>query len=395
MSLVAEAAEFFLNVYKRIPVNIVKGEGVWLYDDTGNQYLDLLAGIAVNALGYNHPKVIQALDKQKTRNLHLSNYFIQDVQLELARKLIQLTPFNKVFFANSGTEAIEGLLKLVKKWGNSNNKNKIISFSGSFHGRSLGAVSITGQDKYNKNFKPLLPNIHIVPFNDIQSFQESISEETCAVFFEGLSGEGGIREISSEMLEAIKKGREKYHYLIVCDEIQTGVGRTGKFYNFEDFNFQPDAMATAKGLGGGLPLAAFLVSEKLSDVFNVGEHGTTYGGNPLACATGLATVNVVSEPSFLKDVTAKGLYFKDELNKLAKSFPNLVRDVRGKGLMIGVEVDQAGDEIVEMAVRNRLIFNVAGGGTVLRFVPPLIIKKEQIDLAIEILDSIFKKLNKK
>jgi len=393
MSLVSEAEQFFLNVYKRIPVNIVKGQGVWLFDDQGNQYLDLLAGIAVNALGYNHPKVIQALDRQKSRNLHLSNYFIQDVQLDLARKLIELTPFDKVFFANSGTEAIEGLLKLVKKWGNSHNKSKIISFSGSFHGRSMGAVSITGQDKYNKNFKPLLPNIHKVPFNDINSFQEAISEETCAVFFEGLSGEGGIREISSDMLEAIKQGRERYNYLVICDEIQTGVGRTGKFYSYEYFDFQPDAIATAKGLGGGLPLAAFLVSEKLADVFNIGEHGTTYGGNPLACATGLATVNVVSEPSFLKDVAEKGRYFKDKLDKLAGTYPTLVSEVRGRGLMIGVEVNHAGDEIVDLAVRNKLIFNVAGGGKVLRFVPPLIIRKEQIDLAIEILDSIFKKLN--
>jgi len=393
MSLIPEAAQFFLNVYKRIPVHIVKGQGVWLIDDNDNKYLDLLAGIAVNALGYGHPEIIKALDKQKDKNLHLSNYFIQDVQLQLARKLILLTAFDKVFFANSGTEAIEGLLKLVKKWGNSRNKSKIISFSGSFHGRSLGAVSITGQDKYNKNFKPLLPNVHIVPFNDVAAYNDTILQDTCAVFFEGISGEGGIREIAPEMLRAIQQGRNKYNYLIVCDEIQTGVGRTGRFYNYEYFDFKPDAIATAKGLGGGLPLAAFLVSEKLADVFNIGEHGTTYGGNPLACATGLATVNVVSEPSFLKDVAENGRYFKDELIKLAKQYSKLIRDVRGKGLMLGVEVHQSADEIVDMAINEKLIFNVAGGGKVLRFVPPLIIKKEQIDLAIGILDSIFKKLN--
>jgi acetylornithine/N-succinyldiaminopimelate aminotransferase len=393
MSLVPEAEQFFLNVYKRIPVHIIKGQGVWLIDEKGDQYLDLLAGIAVNALGYGHPEIIKAIDKQKEKNLHLSNYFIQDVQLELARKLIQLTPFDKVFFANSGTEAIEGLLKLVKKWGNVRNKSKIISFTGSFHGRSMGAVSITGQDKYNKNFKPLLPNVQIVPFNDVAVFNKTISRDTCAVFFEGLSGEGGIREIAPEMLQAIQHGRDKYDYLVICDEIQTGVGRSGRFYNFEYFDFEPDAIATAKGLGGGLPLAAFLVSEKLADVFNVGEHGTTYGGNPLACATGLATVNIVSAHPFLKDVAEKGRYFKDELSKLAKAYPKLIHDVRGKGLMLGVEVNRAADEIVDMAVNKKLIFNIAGGGKVLRFVPPLIIQKEQIDLAIGILDSIFKKLN--
>jgi len=393
MSLVPEAAQYLLNVYKRIPVNIVKGKDIWLFDDQGNRYLDLLAGIAVNALGYCHPEILKALDDQKSRNLHLSNYFVQDVQLNMAKKLLELTPFDKVFFANSGTEAIEGLLKLVKKWGNAKNKNKIISFSGSFHGRSMGAVSITGQDKYNKNFKPLMPNIQTVPFNDINSFEKTISKETCAIFFEGISGEGGIKEVSDEMLQAIRNGRDKYNYLVVCDEIQTGIGRTGKFYNFEYFDFMPDAIATAKGLGGGLPLAAFLVSDKLADVFDVGEHGTTYGGNPLACATGLATVNVVSEASFLNQIVESGQYFKNALNELAQKYSNLIKDVRGKGLMIGVEVNHSGNEIVDMAIENKIIFNVAGGGKVLRFVPPLIIKKEQIDISIEVLDSIFKKLN--
>jgi len=393
MSLVAEASHYFLNVYKRIPVNIIKGEGVWLIDEKGDRYLDLLAGIAVNALGYSHPKIIAAIDKQKSRNLHLSNYFVQDIQLDLARKLVELTPFNKVFFANSGTEAIEGCLKLVKKWGNTTNKNQIISFSGSFHGRSLGSVSITGQDKYNKNFKPLLPNISIIPFNDVISFRNSISDDTCAVFFEGLSGEGGIREISAELLHAIKSGRDKHNFLVICDEIQTGVGRTGKFYNFEYFDFEPDVIATAKGLGGGLPLAAFLVSEKLADVFDIGEHGTTYGGNPLACATGLATVESVSESAFLAGVIEKGNYFKSKLEELAFKYQGLIKEVRGKGLMLGVEVHHSGPEIIDKAIDEKLIFNVAGGGSVLRFVPPLIIKKDHIDMSVEILDRIFKELN--
>lgn len=393
MSLLPDAAKYLLNVYKRIPVNIVKGQDVWLFDDNDNRYLDLLAGIAVNALGYGHQEILNAIDLQKTRNLHLSNYFVQDVQLNLAKKLIELTSFDKVFFANSGTEAIEGLLKLVKKWGNSRAKNKIISFSGSFHGRSMGAVSITGQDKYNKNFTPLLPNVQIAPFNDVESFLNIVSSETCAVFFEGISGEGGIREISAEMLDAIYQSRDKYDFLVIDDEIQTGVGRTGKFYHCEYFKYKPDAIATAKGLGGGLPLAAFLVSEKLSDVFDVGEHGTTYGGNPLACATGLAAVNVVSKTEFLDHVIETGTYFKGKLNLLADKYSDLIKDVRGKGLMLGVEVNHSGQEIVEKALESRLIFNVAGGGKVLRFVPPLIIQKEQIDIAITALDKIFNQFN--
>ncbi len=393
MDIYSEASKYLLNIYKRIPLNITHGDGVWLYTDDGTAYLDMLAGIAVNALGYNHPIIKQSILEQIEKNLHLSNFFVQEIQVALAKKLIQLTPFSKVFFSNSGTEAIEGLLKLVKKWGNEHNKSKIISFSGSFHGRTLGAVSITGQEKYRKNFQPLLPNVEIVPHNDVNAFESSINEDTCAVFYEGISGEGGIREISQEMINALVTGREKYNFLIVADEIQTGVGRTGTFYNYEHYNFTPDAIASAKGIGGGLPLGAFLITEKLVNVFNTGEHGTTYGGNPLACATGLATVSFVSDNQFLQEVAAKGNYFKSKLARLFEKYPRHIIDVRGRGLMLGLEIKVPANEIMELALKEKLIFNVAGGGTVLRFVPPLIIEKEQIDLAIDILDSIFNKLN--
>ncbi len=393
MDIYSEASKYLLNIYKRIPLNITHGDGVWLYSDDGTAYLDMLAGIAVNALGYNHPIIKQSILEQIEKNLHLSNFFVQEIQVALAKKLIQLTPFSKVFFSNSGTEAIEGLLKLVKKWGNEHNKSKIISFSGSFHGRTIGAVSITGQEKYRKNFQPLLPNVEIVPHNDVNAFENSINEDTCAVFYEGISGEGGIKEISQEMINALVTGREKYNFLIVADEIQTGVGRTGTFYNYEHYNFIPDAIASAKGIGGGLPLGAFLIAEKLVNVFNIGEHGTTYGGNPLACATGLATVSFVSDNQFLQDVAAKGNYFKSRLARLFKKYPRHIIDVRGRGLMLGLEIKVPANEIMELALKEKLIFNVAGGGTVLRFVPPLIIEKEQIDLAIDILDSIFNKLN--
>ncbi len=393
MDIYSEASKYLLNIYKRIPLNITHGDGVWLYTDDGTAYLDMLAGIAVNALGYNHPIIKQSILEQIEKNLHLSNFFVQEIQVALAKKLIQLTPFSKVFFSNSGTEAIEGLLKLVKKWGNEHNKSKIISFSGSFHGRTLGAVSITGQEKYRKNFQPLLPNVEIVPHNDVNAFESSINEDTCAVFYEGISGEGGIREISQEMINALVTGREKYNFLIVADEIQTGVGRTGTFYNYEHYNFTPDAIASAKGIGGGLPLGAFLITEKLVNVFNTGEHGTTYGGNPLACATGLATVSFVSDNQFLQEVAAKGNYFKSKLARLFEKYPKHIIDVRGRGLMLGLEIKVPANEIMELALKEKLIFNVAGGGTVLRFVPPLIIEKEQIDLSIDILDSIFNKLN--
>jgi predicted acetylornithine/succinylornithine family transaminase len=391
MDIFERANRSMLGVYKPFLIDLDQGRGVYLYDKSGEKYLDFLAGIAVNALGYNHPDVKQALLKQLDRNLHLSNYFVQDIQVELAEKLLTLTPLSRVFFTNSGTEAIEGLLKVVKKWGASRDKSEIIAFEGSFHGRSLGALSITIQEKYQKSFLPLLPNVKTVPFNDIEAFHNAVSEKTAAVFYEGVTGEGGIRPVSNEMLTAMKRGRDNFGYLLIADEIQTGVGRTGKFYHFEYTNIVPDAIASAKGLGGGLPLGAFLVNESLSDIFVRGEHGTTYGGNPLACAAGLACVNVISQTSFLQDVIQKGSYFKNLLEEIANEFREFVTEIRGQGLMIGLEVNQSADKLMEQGLKNGLLFNLAGGQT-LRFVPPLIVSRNEIDEAIEKLHLTFRQI---
>ncbi len=379
----------FIQVYKRIPLNIVRGEGVYLYDDKEKPYLDLLAGIAVNALGYNHPAINRAIENQIKNNLHLSNYFIQDIHYKFAEKLLSLTPYKKLFLTNSGTEAIEGLLKLVKKWGNLNDRGQIIAFEGSFHGRTLGALSLTGQEKYRKDFYPLLPQVDLLPANDQKAFEAAISKNTCAVFFEGLSGEGGIKAVSDKMLKSISQGRDVYGYKIIVDEIQSGVGRTGRFYYSEKFDFIPNAIASAKGLGGGLPLGAFLVDEEFSGLFQLGEHGTTYGGNPLACATGLAAIDTIGAPSFLKNVSQNGAYFIKALNRLKDKFPQLIKDVRGEGLMIGVEVFHSGLEMMADGYHQGLLFNVAGAGSTLRFVPPLILEKKHVDEAIRILEKIF------
>ncbi len=390
MSHLPSEEELFLQVYKRFPAMIDHGRGMYLYDETGKQYLDFLSGIAVNALGYNHPAVIGAVEHQLQRNMHLSNYFIQDVQLELADKLLKLTPYSKLFFANSGTEAIEGLIKLARKRGLAKNKKRIIAFEGGFHGRTLGAVSITGQGKYRDSFEPLLPLVDIVPFNDVPAFKAALGDDVAAVFFEGITGEGGIHPVSDEMLQAMDEGRKKHDYLIIVDEIQTGVGRTGHFFYSETFSFTPDAMATAKGLGGGLPLAAFLVAGHLEQVFSPGEHGTTYGGNPLACASGLATVNTIAEPSFLKHVRETGGYLMERLEGVASAYPDLCGEVRGQGLMCGMDVSRHGAEIMRAAFDRGLIFNIAGGGATLRFLPPLIVEKEHIDEAMEVLLNILK-----
>ncbi len=391
MDLFEADKKYFINVFKRFPINVDKGRGVYLYDKDGRCYLDFLAGIAVNALGYNHPAIVKAIKRQMNRFLHLSNYFITDIQLELAEKLLSLTPFDKLFFTNSGTEAIEGLLKLIKKWGRLNGKTQIVAFEGSFHGRTTGALSVTMQQKYRKNFLPLLPDVVMVPFNDVDAFNRAIGKETAAVIFEGITGEGGVRPVSEYMQEAFYKGREKYGFLLISDEIQTGVGRTGAFYYYEKSGVVPDGIASAKGLGGGLPLGAFLVSKKLSDVLKLGEHGTTYGGNPLACATGLAAVNVISDQLFLDHVQRMGSYLKSNLYDLANDYGEVVVEVRGEGLMLGMEmVDEAkAQKILKAAIENGLIFNIAGGKT-LRFVPPLIVEESHIDEALEKLRLSFK-----
>ena len=390
MDILALEKEYFLNVYKRFPVEIEKGEGAYLIDKKGKRYLDFLSGIAVNSLGYNHPSINSALQNQIQRNLHLSNYFIQDVQVELAEKLLSLTPFSKLFFTNSGTEAIEGLLKLVKKWGNNQNKTEIIAFEGSFHGRSIGSLSITIQDKYQKSFSPLLPNIITVPFNNPDALKKAISERTTAIFYEGITGEGGIRPVSNEVFKVMAEGREKYGYLLIADEIQTGVGRTGKFYYFEHCPLVPDAVATAKGLGGGLPLGAFLVSDKLTDIFNVGEHGTTFGGNPIACAAGLATIQQISKPEFLDNIEKQGLYLQEKLTGICHEFIDITVESRGKGLMQGLQLKKDAPKVMLEAFNHGLILNTAGDNT-LRFLPPLVINKSHIDEAIDKLRKTLRK----
>lgn len=388
MDIFERAHHYLLNIYKPFPIDVDYGKGMYLYDKSGKEYLDFLAGIAVNALGYQHPKVQKAILEQLNRNLHLSNYFIQDVQVELAEQLIQITGLSKVFFTNSGTEAIEGLLKIIKKFGNQHNKSEIIAFEGSFHGRSLGSLSITMQDKYQKSFYPLLPNVKSVPANDPQAFMEAINEKTLAVFYEGIMGEGGVRPISQELLEAIYQGREKFGYLIIADEIQTGVGRTGAFYYYQKRGVMPDAIATAKGLGGGLPLGAFVVNEPLSHVLQRGEHGTTYGGNPLACAAGLATVKTVNNDAFLKHVKKIGDYFKQQLTAFATHYSSIIKEVRGEGLMLGIEVGEKAPDLMAEGCNQGLLFNIAGGNT-LRFVPPLIVDQPAVDEAIEKLHQVF------
>lgn len=381
----------FVSVFKRLPIEVQRGEGCYLIDRHGKKYLDFLGGLGVNALGYTHPDVLQAIRKQLTRNMHLSNYFVQDVQLELAEKILQLSGYDRLFFTNSGTESIEGILKLIKKWANLNNKDQIICFQGGFHGRSLGSLSITAQEKYQKDFQPLIPRIHNLPYNDTSALQNMVGSRTAAIFLEFIQGEGGVRLAQPGFLEAIRQAQENYNVLLVADEIQTGVGRTGKFLAFQHYPIQPDFVAIAKAVGGGLPLGAFLLNEKFNEVFRRGEHGTTFGGNPVSCAAGLATLTFMEKNQMFEHVQSQGLYFRQRLDELKNEFPGLIRQVRGLGLMLGAELTVETYSLVLKGLQKGVIFN-STSGNILRFLPPLIISRQQIDEGLTVLTGLLKEM---
>jgi len=391
MSSWLETAEhLFLPVYKRLPLEIQYGEGIFLVDREGNRYMDFFSGIGVNALGYRHPDVVKAIEHQLQRNLHLSNYFVQDVQIQLAQKLKQLSGFDKIFLTNSGTEAIEGILKIIKKWGKRTEKTRIVCFQNSFHGRTLGSLSITAQKKYQAQFTPLIPGVIQIPFNQPEALDDHIDERTAAVFLEFVQGEGGIVPAQPGFVERIFSLRQKWGFLVVADEIQAGVGRTGRFFAFQHYGVQPDAVALAKALGGGLPLGAFLVNDKLARVFGVGEHGSTFGGNPLSCAAGNTVLNVVGQTRFLQQVAEKGEFFRLGLENLARKFPNYVKSVRGVGLMLAMELSVDTYPLVLEGIRKHRIILNSTAGTVLRFLPPLIISKAEIEEGLNRLQALFR-----
>ena len=390
-SLFEQANDIFLPVFRRIPVEIVNGSGSYLFDNKGEKYLDLASGLGVNALGYNHPEVNKAIAEQLKRNMHLSNFFVQDVQLELMEHLLKPMPQgSQGFFSNSGTESVEGALKLVKKWANENNKSDILAMKSGFHGRTTGAVSVTMQEKYQKPFAPLLPNTCALEFNSIESLDSCINERTAAVFFEPIQGEGGVRPANEDFIRHLFKLKKKYGFLVIVDEIQTGIGRTGKMFAFEHYNIQPDIVCFAKAVGGGLPLGGFLVSQELTRVFALGEHGTTFGGNPLACAAGLAVVKFLTRDKF-RHVNEVSSLLSEALSQLDQKY-DVITAARGIGLMQGLEIPGRVKEIQDAGLKKGLILNSAGGGNVLRFLPPLIITENELNYALPIIDNIIQQL---
>ena len=384
-----EESDFF-RTYKRLRILIERGEGCYLITNTGDKLLDMFGGLAVNVLGYNHPAINAAIEAQIKKYIHISNYFYQEKQIELASKLIEATGMKKVFFSNSGTESVEAAIKLTRKYFKRTEKKTLISFTNSFHGRTLGALSLTAKAKYKEDFGPLLTNTITLPFNSVEELRKNVDDNTAAIFIECIQGEGGVNVVTEEFIKELIMLRNKFEFLIVADEIQSGVGRTGKFCAYENFGLIPDMVVMAKGIGGGLPLGALIGDERVEDVFSYGEHGSTFGGNPVACACGLAVINEL-QTRLYANILTQCSYLQTELQRLKKDFPGKIKDVRGMGLMLGIELAFDGAQVVEKMIDRKVFVNCTNGN-VIRLLPPLILSGSDSELFIDKFSKVLREL---
>jgi len=387
MSLFTREAGAFFHTYKRLPLHIVRGEGMYLFTPEGERYLDMFAGIAVNALGHAHPRVVKAIADQAARYIHLSNYFAQEPQIRLAELLLTFSGFERVFFANSGTEAIEGAIKIARRWGSTRGKSSVIGFSNAFHGRTLGALSIMDRPSYREGFGPFLEGCRSLPFNDAGALRHAVGPETAAVVLECIQGEGGIRPVHPDFVSTLQELRQQYQFLVIADEIQTGCGRTGRFLASEHFALSPDLVTLAKPIGGGLPLGAILGASSVADILQPGMHGTTFGGNPVACAAGVAVLEELREQSLMQHAAEMGTLLFSLLRDCVTDFPQLCKEVRGLGLMIGLELAGEAEPVVT-AMRERGILINGTDKSVLRFVPPLIVTADEIHWTVRVLREV-------
>jgi acetylornithine/N-succinyldiaminopimelate aminotransferase len=371
--------------YGRFDVTFVKGKGATLWDDKGEAYLDFVSGVAVNALGHAHPEIVDTICHQAANLMHISNLYWNAPQLKLAKSLADLSngDLNQVFFCNSGTEALEGALKLARKYGQKRGAAKIAHLSNSFHGRTMGALSVTGQEKYQAPFRPLIPEVYEFPANDVAALA-SLDSTFCAILVEPIQGEGGVNTIQESYLLALKTICEQHDILLIFDEVQTGIGRLGTFYAYQSFNVVPDVVCLAKGLGCGFPIGAIVASTKAS-VLAGGDHGSTFGGNPLATAVACKAVEIISNPEFLIGIQEKSKKLTQKLKGLADG--HLILNVKGMGLLIGLDLGITSKKFNEKAFANKLLL-IPAGENVIRVLPPLNVSDEEIDLLIEKLTSI-------
>ena len=383
--------EYIANTYNRVNINVNYGEGCYLVDTNGDKYLDMYSGISVNLTGHSEKSIINAIIEQSNKYIHLSNNFISKPSVELAEILINNTSAKKIFFSNSGTEANEAAIKIARKYGKNicGSKTKILSSYNSFHGRTMGSLSLTGQSKYQESFKPLLGDIEYFDYNNIEDLEKKISDDVCAVFVELIQGEGGIVEANEDFIEKLSVLSQKHNYLIVIDEIQTGLGRTGKFLACEYFGIKPDIVTLAKGLGGGLPIGATLLGNRCADVFVKGDHGSTFAPNPVASAAGVATLKIILEDGFLESINAKHNYFINRLKELQNMHKDIIKNITGKGLMVGIDVGDFAQTIKDRAFENKLLLNVTAN-KVIRLLPALNISYNELESFIKIFTNIIK-----
>lgn len=386
-TIVDRDQENYLQVFARYNLVLSHGDGPYVYDNEGKKYIDFLGGIAVNVLGHAHPALVKAVSEQASKMIHCSNLYYTEVQAALAKKLAAVSGLDRVFVGNSGAEANEGAIKLARKYGKTiaADKVEIITAEHSFHGRTLATLTATGQPKYQKGYEPLPGGFRYVPFNDIAALEAIMSAKTCAVMLEPIQGEGGVNIPDKDYLIKVRQLCDKYGALLILDEIQTGMGRTGKMFAYELFGVKPDIVTLAKGLAGGVPIGAFITTNKVAAAFTAGDHGSTFGGNPLACAAANAVLTVIEEEQLLENAQTIGDYLVNKLNALKSKYPALITEVKGKGLIVGAKLTLPGRDIVNSCLSKGAIINCTAGD-VLRFVPPLNITKDHVDEMIAVLD---------
>ncbi len=387
---------FLLQTYNRYPVVLARGKGIFLYDLEGRRYLDFVAGLGVNALGHAHPRIVKIIREQAARAIHLSNLYYNEYQGQLAEKLCGLSGLQRAFFSNSGTEAIEGSIKLARLAGHrtgGESKSRLVALQGSYHGRTFGAMSLTGQEKYRKGFEPLLDDVKFVPQNNIEALRAAVDENTCAIVLEPIFGEGGVYECSVDFLQECRAAADRHRAALIFDEIQCGLGRTGNIFAFQTFGVMPDIVAIAKPIAAGLPLGAFLAREEFASAISPGQHGTTFGGGPLACRVALEYLAILEEEKLLENVVGVGNYLKEQLKLIVDRYA-AAQEVRGRGLIQGLQLDIPARPLVEEALAEGVLFN-STQDSVLRFLPPFLLQEKHVDKGMRVLKKLLGKKRRK
>ncbi|MGB9236758.1 MAG: aspartate aminotransferase family protein [Terriglobales bacterium] len=380
---------FLLPTYNRYPVAFERGKGVFLFDFEGKRYLDFVAGLGVNALGHAHPRIVKTIREQAARVVHLSNLYYNEYQGQLAERLCQLSGLDRVFFSNSGTEAMEGAIKLARLAGHKvggEAKCGLVALQGSYHGRTFGAMSLTGQDKYRKGFEPLLEGVTFIGQNNLEELRAAVNANTCAIVLEPIFGEGGILECSTDFLRECRALADQHQCALIFDEIQCGLGRTGTIFAFQTFGVVPDIVTIAKPIAAGLPLGAFISKERFAAAISPGQHGTTFGGGPLACRVGLEYLAIVEQERLLENVARVGGYLHQQLQELVGKYA-ATRETRGRGLIQGLVLDVPARPLVEQGLAEGVLFNVTQD-TVLRFLPPFLLEEKHVDKGVRVLKKL-------